>query len=1414
MSGLFGGGARETNVSNVAPVVSSLSYQTSTYGKPIPLVAGKTRVSNNLLWFGAYTPIAHTSTEPSGGSGGKGGGGGGGQPVTNTTYTYQASFALGMAAGPISGVATVWRDKDVYTAFQAGAKKIVTVTGETHTIDSAGVAAPTNASTLVGVTAVTVNGSPFTEYTFGSVGIEIWVEGGGFVPIPDGGYVVDPSTHQVRVNLAYAGQTAAISYQYTAPADPAANGALTALGMSLFTGSFSQSAWSYLTTSFPGHDYTYHGLSYVGAANSDLGTNSAIPNYSFETLGPLQYGAIAGLAKTVTANSSTDTFSSTAHGFAAGRTVRFSGASLPGGIAAGIDYTVFNPTANTFQVLLNAWDTAVVDLRTNGSGTITATPFVPDAEPSAFTNYFLTDSHHGAGFPAAKIGSLTNIAAACVAAGIFISPYYDTQEAAETILQRLSGIMNCGLVWSEGKLKFVPYWDTAVSGNGVTFTPNVTPLYDLTDDDFKPQGSDDPVIVERIDPADAYNSVTVEFRNRADQYNTATVTVYDQASIDMYGPRPMETVSLHEIVDADVAKLVAQIALARIQAIRCKYKFRLPVKYSLLEAMDPVTLTESTGTGLFRQPVRLTLTDEDEDGYINCEAEDFPQGATTGVRYPHQESLGYAANFNVTPANAVPVISIAPFSLTGVWLEAVIGLAGADANFGGAEVWAAYDTVHYQKLGTFYGESRIGQLTADLPYHLDPDNASTLAVSMVLSGGALASASAGASDDLPNLALLSTGELISFTTATLTGANAYNLTGLRRGAAGSTILPAKAGTTFLMLDKATFSYTFPLEYNDRVISLKFPAFNKNMSGLQDLASIPAYAVRLSQQYSGVPTPPNVTGLEITGQGLNTNFTGRDLKLDWRYVANNSFEFVRSPFGPNSGALDVYFKDHQVGIYQSDGTLLRTAYVTGDPHFTYTYEMNAEDTARLSLTGTPNPQRQLVAKVWQRNQFGKSSAIPDQIAVSNPAPLLLSVTLAGIAGGFSYKFTSPPDADYLGTEVHASLQSGFTPDATTLRQRLSGIANGDNQGQVQGLQPGFTYFVKFVPYDAFGAGTASAEQSVVVSLIQVSSPAGQFGQSAAGVAPTPVVTKALDGTGDVVGLGNVTSNITNIVFAPNTQALYVATKSGGNWILSAFDLRTLALVKSLDLGSDTTNDYNYRCLVYSPVTGYLYLLIQGGGIAVIDPASMTRVHANYASPGGTYAYAAACGSNGKLYLGGKGGVNVLAFDPANPTALISAFNIPTAPTVGVRGCYYHPAADDIVVIFDSTLKTLDKALVGVTATLTPTNKPYGMAYCPQDGKMWVTCSIPASTYARLKANNTLDTDVANTAPTFLGDPVYCPLNLLIYGAPSEAASPIAGVELFSSLGGYQLGFFHQGTQMMYAHDAPAASGHTSLLGYAI
>lgn len=82
------------------PRLTDLNQQLSAYGVTIPRVYGSVALTGNIFWIenNALKESSHTS------GGGKGGGGG----AETTTYSYSATFAIGLCEGPIIGVRRIW----------------------------------------------------------------------------------------------------------------------------------------------------------------------------------------------------------------------------------------------------------------------------------------------------------------------------------------------------------------------------------------------------------------------------------------------------------------------------------------------------------------------------------------------------------------------------------------------------------------------------------------------------------------------------------------------------------------------------------------------------------------------------------------------------------------------------------------------------------------------------------------------------------------------------------------------------------------------------------------------------------------------------------------------------------------------------------------------------------------------------------------------------------------------------------------------------------------------------------------------------------------------------------------------------------------------------------------------------------
>lgn len=474
---------------------------------------------------------------------------------------------------------------------------------------------------------------------------------------------------------------------------------------------------------------------------------------------------------------------------------------------------------------------------------------VSDADCSQVIYRLLTDPEIGAGFQTSEV-DISDMQAYCQANNVFVSPVLDQQKSAAEWLRQLLLVANSEAVWSEGILKFRSRGDATATANGTTFTPNTTPVANLTDDDFKDR--DEPVRIARPNPRDAYNAVTVNWSNRGNQYNTEPLTEQDQASIDQYGYRPASAVDALGICRADVAAQTAHIQLKRNLYQRTKYKFKLGFEYILLEPMDVVTLTCLTGTqyyqGLNLTSVRLISISEDADGYLDCEAEEMPQGSATPVVHPAQTGGAFLIPSNASPGDVnTPIFYEACYEMRQALYSAQyaldIALSGGSL-WGGCTVWRSWDGTTYEVVGRQVGVTPMGVTTAD--------SGSTVSVNLLESFASLSSVTLSDATNFKTLSVLGSGataELISFQTATLTGPYTYNLTSLQRAVYQSPTATHSADPFFLV--KNSFTWIYQAQDIGKTVYFKFTSFNQSGNAEQSRADVTAYPYTLTGGLSAV-----------------------------------------------------------------------------------------------------------------------------------------------------------------------------------------------------------------------------------------------------------------------------------------------------------------------------------------------------------------------------------------------------------------------------------------------------------------------------------------------------------------------------------------------------------------------------------
>nr|DAS21184.1 MAG TPA: tail protein [Caudoviricetes sp.] len=668
---------------------------------------------------------------------------------------------------------------------------------------------------------------------------------------------------------------------------------------------------------------------------------------------------------------------------------------------------------------------------------------IPDANPREIIRDLLTNQRYGCGFPVDSIGDTDRYSNYCRAVGIFLSPAYTEQGEAQRNISELLEQTNSAAVFSQGRLKIVPYGDGNYSGNGAVYVADNKAIYDLTDDDFIVSGAEDPVNVERKTNADAFNQIQVEYLDRDNDYNVAIAEVKDQANIEQYGLRPKEAVKMHGICDGKVAQKVAQQLLQRALYVRNEYEFKLGWKYCLLEPMDIVTLTDA-GLGLDKTPVRITEIEEDEEGVLSVKAEDYPVGVHTVSEYPTQPSLGYSADYNVSPGNAhAPVIFEAPLQLTGGEPQIWMATAGGDM-WGGAEVWVSTDGDSYTRVGAVNHKARFGSLTAALPSGAVFDRTSTLSVE--ISAGQMTGGTEQDSRDLLTLCYVD-GEFLAYANAELKGVGRYTLGNLTRGAYGSAIDSHAAGSKFARIDEALFKYAVPRNWIGRTVWVKLVSYNVFSGGIQDLASVPAYSYTIK----GAPL----------GQIQNLRLTS-----SWAYGKEAVIAWDKLD-GADTYDVEIYAGNSQRRLRSISGIV--------DNSYTYTQADMKADGGQV---------RDVVFKVRGRAVTGKTGNWA-QIAAQNPQ--LQALQGISVDSGLKQAFFTcqkPAEEDFAGIIVWVSENAAVpTIDANKV---YDGAETFVTIAKCNGnpLEKGKTYHVRAAGYDSFGKDALKISNSVAFTVYDV------------------------------------------------------------------------------------------------------------------------------------------------------------------------------------------------------------------------------------------------------------------------------------------------------------------------------------------
>lgn len=637
--------------------------------------------------------------------------------------------------------------------------------------------------------------------------------------------------------------------------------------------------------------------------------------------------------------------------------------------------------------------------------TITLSDTIDDANPADVIEDFITHPRHGAA-PNLNISDLEEFRTYCRAANLLISPAFTEQRPAYETINEIVEAVNCAVVPSPDGLKIRSFGDSSITGNGVTFTPDLTPVYHLTDDDFI--GDDEPVRVRRSRDTDAYNHVQIEYINRYNQYNTETTEAKDQANIEMFGLRTEDPVECHYFCEPKIARHAAQLRLQRLLYVRNEYEFDLGWKYCRLEPMDILTLTES-GLGLDKFPVRITRIEEDESGMLTVTAEELSIGSRSAIEYDSQASNGYQGG-NEEPGNVnAPSIFEPPLDLTDGKNQVWVAISGG-ANWGGCNVWASLDNTTYEMIGTIYGSARYGQLVTPI----DADD-STLQVELNTASQIF---SGTLEDAQADQTLCKVGdEYFNYQVATLNGSGLYTLSDVLRGRFDDA-QSHNAGEPFVRLDKAIFKYPYNDGLVEKQIFLKFTSFNGLERKEQTLDEVTAYSYTLS---GGRPAG-------VKGLSLQSPFVGTTFKVQWQ----------------TSTGADGY----RVQVW-SNGAMIRQVDTT-NTDYSYSIEEAKQDGLGRAYT----------IRVASKN--GDQVSTFAELSISNPVPpVLLNVYTAATVDSITVNWAPSEVPDLKEYAVWLSATPNFDP--TQVPPSWTGTETTTTFG---GLQPTTPYYIRVAARDVW------------------------------------------------------------------------------------------------------------------------------------------------------------------------------------------------------------------------------------------------------------------------------------------------------------------------------------------------------------
>jgi predicted phage tail protein len=261
------------------------------------------------------------------------------------------------------------------------------------------------------------------------------------------------------------------------------------------------------------------------------------------------------------------------------------------------------------------------------------------------------------------------------------------------------------------------------------------------------------------------------------------------------------------------------------------------------------------------------------------------------------------------------------------------------------------------------------------------------------------------------------------------------------------------------------STTYDFDYGNKPGKYEFQIYAYNSAGVHSPFAYCFHVVKNSvygkNQDGKITFKP--TGLEISGQGNNNLYAGRDVKYDWRLNSTSTSQDIGSEtWGASSGGFDPSFDYFEISLWDvATNKMVWRKQIGKNLSYTLSYNENIE--------AFGHPQGEYIFQVVGFDIYNNFTE-PARIRVNNPAPAAPTnlTSVAAFQNAF-LKWLNSTDRDIAYTQIYgASTTVGATPPVFADALPIYKTVWPASSQAISGLATDKTHYFWVSHVDTFGS----------------------------------------------------------------------------------------------------------------------------------------------------------------------------------------------------------------------------------------------------------------------------------------------------------------------------------------------------------